>query len=48
MKGVDLRMTKETVGIEGDDRERDRTEQCSDKKEEEKRLKGGKVIASET
>ena len=41
-------MTKETDGIESDDRERGRKEQCSDKKDEERRLRGGRVITRKT
>ena len=37
VKGMEMRMTKETDGIESDDRERGRKEQCSDKKDEERR-----------
>ena len=47
VKGLELRKTNETVEIESDDRERDRTAQCSDKKDEEKRLRGGRVTARE-
>ena len=48
VKGMAMRMTKETDGVESDDRERDRTEQCGDKKDEERRLGGGKAIARKT
>ena len=41
-------MTKETDGIESDNRERGRKEQCSDKKDEERRLRGGRVITRKT
>ena len=33
VKWVEIRMTKETDGIENGDRERGRKEQCSDKKD---------------
>ena len=48
VKGVDLRMTKGTDGIESDDREKGRKEQCSEKKDEERRLRGGRVITRKT
>ena len=35
------------MAMESDDRERGRKEECSDKKEEESRLRGRKVIARE-
>ena len=41
-------MTKETDGIENDDRVRVRKEQCSDKKDEERKLRGGRAIARKT
>ena len=41
-------MTKETDGIESDDRERGWKEQCSDKKDEERRLRGGRAIVRKT
>ena len=41
-------MTKETDGIESDDRERGRKEQCSDKKDDERRLGGGRPIAKKS
>ena len=44
VKGIEMRMTKETDGIESDDRERGRKEQCSDKEDEERRLRGGRAI----
>jgi len=43
-----MRMTKETDGIENDDRERGRKEQCSDKEVEERRIRGGRVITRKT
>ena len=48
VKGVETRMTKEKDGIESDDRERGWKEQCSDKKDENRRLRGGRAIARET
>ena len=42
VKRVEMRMTKETDGIESDCKERGRKEQCSDKKDEERRLRGGR------
>ena len=47
VKGMEMRMTKPTDGIESDDRERGWKEQCSDKKDEERRLKGGRVDCKE-
>ena len=47
VKEVEIKMTKETDGIESDDRERRRKEQ-SDKKDEERRLRGGRAIAWDT
>ena len=41
-------MTKGTDGIESDDRERGRKDQCSDKKDEERRLRGGRASARKT
>ena len=41
-------MTKGTDGIERDDRERGWKEQCSDKKDEEMTLTGGRVIKRKT
>ena len=41
-------MTKETDGIEIDDRERRRKEQCSDKKDEGRRLRGRRASARKT
>ena len=41
-------MTKGTGGIESDDRGRGRKEQRNDKKDEEKRLSGGRVITRKT
>ena len=35
-----MRMTKETDGIESDDRETGRKKQCSDKRDEEMRMRG--------
>ena len=34
-------MTKETGGMESDDREKDTKEQCSYRKDKERRLRGG-------
>ena len=48
VKGVEMRMIKETDGIESDDRERGRKEQCIDKKDEERRLRGVRAIARKT
>ena len=36
VKGMEMRMTKETDGIESDDRETGRKQQCNDKKYEER------------
>ena len=38
-----MRMTKETYGIESDERERGRKEQCSDKKDEERKQRRQKT-----
>ena len=46
VKGMEVRMIKETDGTESDDRERGRNQQCSDKKDEERRLRGGRASAS--
>ena len=35
VKGTEMKITKETDGIESVDRQRGRKEQCSDKKDEE-------------
>ena len=48
VKRMEMRMTKQTDGIESDDRKRGRKEQCSDKKDEERRLRGGRVITRKT
>ena len=39
-----MRMTKETDGIESDDRERGRKDEYSEKKDEERRLRGWRAI----
>ena len=39
VKGMEMRMTKDTDGIESDDKERGWKEECSDKKDEERRLR---------
>ena len=44
-KGMDIRMTKETGEIESVDKERGWKEQCSDNKDEERRLRGGRANA---
>ena len=44
---MEIRMTKETGGIESDDRVKDRKKQCSDKKDEEMKLRRGKVTTRE-
>ena len=41
-------MTKESYGIESDGKERGRKEQCSDKTNEERTLRGGRVIGKKT
>jgi len=43
-----MRITKETDGIESDDRESGRKEQCSDNKDEDRRLRGGRASAMKT
>ena len=48
VKGMEMRITKGTGGIESDDMERGRKEQCSDKKDEVRRLGGGRTIARKT
>ena len=48
VKGMETRMTKETDGIESDGKERGRKEQCRDKTDEKRRLKGGRVNARTT
>ena len=45
VKGMEMRMNKKTDGIESDDRERGRKEQCKDKTDEKRRLRGGRGIA---
>ena len=45
VKGVEMRMIKETDEIENDDWERDRKEQCNDKKERGSKLRIGRQIA---
>ena len=47
VEGMEMRMIKETDGLESDDREKGGKEQCSDKKDEKRRLGEGKVIARE-
>ena len=47
-KGMEMRIIKETDGTESDDRERGRKQQCSDKKDEERRLRGGRASARKT
>ena len=46
VKGMEMRITKETDGIESNDREKGRKEQCSDKEDEERRLRGGRASAT--
>jgi len=48
VKGLDLRMTKGTDKIQSDDCERGRKEQCGDKKDEERTLRGGRAITRKT
>ena len=45
VKRMEMRMTKYTYVIESESKERGRKEQCNDKKDEERRLRGGRVIA---
>ena len=40
VKGMEMRMTKEPNGIESDDRETGQKEQCSDKRDQERRMRG--------
>ena len=44
VKGMEMKMTKEMDGIVSDDMERARKEQCSDKKDEEKILRGEREV----
>ena len=48
VKGMETRITKETDGIESYDREKGQKEQCSDTKDEDRRLRGGRVSARKT
>ena len=48
VKGMEMSMIKGTDGIERDDRERGRKEQCCDKKDEDRRLRGVRVITRKT
>ena len=48
VKGVERRMTQGTDRTGSDDRERGRKEQCSDKKDEKRRARGGRVIIRKT
>ena len=48
VKGMEMGMTKDMDRIESDDRERSRKKQWSDKKEEERTLRGRMVIARKT
>ena len=48
VKGTEMRMTKEADGIESDDRDRGRKVQCSDKKDEDRRLRGRRASAKKT
>ena len=48
VKRMEMRMTKDIDGIDRYDRERGWKEQCSDKKDEERRLRGGRAIAKKT
>ncbi|KAK2170743.1 hypothetical protein NP493_1143g00006 [Ridgeia piscesae] len=46
-EGVEMRMTKETNGIENDDRERIRKDQCDKKDEERRREEEGRLQGKE-
>ena len=48
VKGMEMRMSKETYGTESDDRETGRKQQSSDKKDEERKLRGGRASARKT
>ena len=48
VNGVEVWITKETDGIESYDRQRGRKKQCSDKKGEERRLRGEMAIVTKT
>ena len=48
VKGMEMRMTKETNGIESDDMEKGRTEQYSEKNGDDRRLRGGRASARKT
>ena len=45
---METRITKETDGIESYDREKGQKEQCSDTKDEDRKLRGGRVSARKT
>ena len=48
VKWMEMRMTKETDGIERDGKERVRNEQCSEKNDEDRKLGGGRASARTT
>ena len=48
VKGIEMIMTKDTDLMQSDDRERGRKEQRNDKKDEERRLRGGRKSARKT